>query len=429
MTRTRDELEGRANEIEQQAARWVTRIDVRSTPEEWTALDAWLRTNPRHRAAFLRLSVAWRRADELKKLAPLSGVVDPDLLDPARWNTEPQDDDGLEGHTIAVDPRRTDDTPRPANHTAVRGGPARSLRVVASTENPTPADNDWAAARVYRARTEEASANDDERDLFTHEVSGGVTRFRALAASRLAASITVLAIASIGGLGAWYAVEQKNTQTYSTHIGEFNRVVLEDGSTIALNTDSEVRVHYSSRYRHVGLMRGEALFQVAKNKEKPFDVEAGSTTVRAVGTAFSVRLHEAGTNERVDVVVSEGRIAINPPSSQTFAAGSVATVQNGRVDATRVDGDDITSKLAWTTGRLMFQGEKLSDVVDELNRYNLRKLQVADPDIAGLRIGGTFQATDPDGFARALGATFGIKSHLVAKSFGGDVIALDSGVP
>jgi transmembrane sensor len=77
----------------------------------------------------------------------------------------------------------------------------------------------------------------------------------------------------------------------------------------------------------------------------------------------------------------------------------------------------------------MFQGEKLSDVVEEINRYNLRKLQVSDPDIAGLRVGGTFQATDPDGFARALTATFGVKSHIVARSFGDDVITLDSGVP
>jgi transmembrane sensor len=265
--------------------------------------------------------------------------------------------------------------------------------------------------------------------MFTHDVSGGIGRFRTLATTRLAASVTVLAITTLGGVGAWYAVEQRNTQTYTTNVGEFRRVLLEDGSTIQLNTDTEVRVRYSSRYRHVDLTHGEALFQVAKNKEKPFDVEAGNTTVRAVGTAFSVRLHEAGANERVDVVVSEGRIAINPPSAQTYAAGSVAAVRNGRVAATKVDMEDITSKLAWTTGRLMFQGEKLSDVVSEINRYNVRKLQITDPDIAELRIGGTFQATDPDGFARALSATFGIKSQLESKSFGGDVIRLDSGVP
>src|SRR5215471_16880244 len=134
-----DDFEGRANEIEQQAAEWVARIDLRGTPEEWSALDAWLNKSPRHRAAFLRLSVAWRRADELKKLALLGGVVDPDLLDPARWATEPSDDAVLEGRAMAIDPRRTDDTtPRPAAelHAAARNTPARNLRVVASTDNP-----------------------------------------------------------------------------------------------------------------------------------------------------------------------------------------------------------------------------------------------------------------------------------------------------
>src|SRR5262245_58651227 len=157
MTKVQDEFEGRANEIEQQAAEWVARIDLRGTPEEWTALDAWLNTSPRHRAAFLRLSVAWPRADELKSLAPLSGAIDPDLLDPARWKTEPSEDAALEGRTIANDPRRKDDTHRPAaaaHVAAARTTPARNLRVVSSTENPLPTDTDWAAARVYRSRTD-----------------------------------------------------------------------------------------------------------------------------------------------------------------------------------------------------------------------------------------------------------------------------------
>jgi transmembrane sensor len=426
MTKAPDDVDGRAHEIEQQAAEWVARIDLRGTPEEWSALEAWLNASPRNRAAFLRLSVAWRRADELKKLAPLGGVVDPDLLDPARWATEPSDDEVLEGRAIAVDLRKADDdTPRPIEHPAARSSPARGLRIVASNENPASAESEWAAARDYRARNE-APARDGE-DIFTHDVSG--SRLRALVTSRLAASVTVFAVLSVGGLGAWYAVDQTDTQTYATHIGEFRRVTLADGSTIALNTDSEARVHYSLHERHVDLTRGEALFQVAKNKERPFDVEAGHTMVRAVGTAFSVRLREGGAHERVDVVVQEGRIAINPPSAQTYAAGSVATVRNGHVEATVVDREDITSRFAWTNGRLMFQAEKLSDVVDELNRYNLRKLRVTDPDIAGIRIGGMYQATDPEGFARSLGDALGIKSHLVQRAFGDDVIELESGVP
>lgn len=394
----KDAGQGRAQEIEQQAAEWVARIDLRGTPEVWAALDAWLAASPRHRAAFLRLSVAWRRADELKKLAPLSGVVDENLLDPARWNAEALDDD---------------DVPEER---------APALRVVASTENPVVADRNWAAARSYRARQE---APADYAKDSAQRASAGGGRFKWLTASRLAASIVLVAV--VGG-GAWYAVERSRVAVYSTQVGEFHRVPLSDGSTVALNTDSEVRVRYTNSTRHVDLVRGEALFEVAKNPSRPFDVKAGDTTVRAVGTAFSVRLREEGRNDRVDVVVSEGRVAINPPSEQTYPAGSVAMVRNGRVQATIQETENITGRLLWTTGRLSVQGEKLGDVVAEINRYNQRKLLVTDPDIAGLRIGGTFQATDPDGFARALDRTFGIKSHLVSRSFGYDVIRLESGV-
>ncbi len=422
-----DDFEGRAERIKEQAAAGVARIDSRGTPEEWAALDVWLAANPRHRAEFLRHSVAWRRADTLKNLAPMGGEVDPDLLDPARFATDLSsfEEQSLDDSVAAS----ADVEPAAAAETAsipTRVPHGRPLRVVASTANPAVSDRQWAAVRRYRERQVEPANDASARG---DGARGGTSRFKSLFASRLAASVAILTAVGIGGVGAWYAVERSAVTVYSTHIGEFHRVSLSDGSTVALNTDTEVRVRYGNKTRHVELVRGEALFEVAKNPDRPFDVEAGDTTVRAVGTAFSVRLRDEGRDEQVDVVVSEGRVAINPPSPQTYAAGSVATVRNGRVGATTIEDEDITGKLAWTTGRLVFQGEKLSDVVDEINRYNPRKLLVADPDIAGLRIGGTFQATDPDGFARALDRTFGIKSHLVSRPFGNDVIRLDSGVP
>jgi transmembrane sensor len=426
-----DDFEGRAEKIRDQAAAWVARIDSRGTPEEWAALDAWLAANPRHRAEFLRHSVAWRRADALKNLAPLGGAVDADLLDPARFESDLSSSEehaldesvGTSIDAEAVDAQRGE---KESASPPARVAHGRPLRVVASTANPAVSDRQWAAVRRYRERQAEP-ANDETARAGASR--GEASRFKSLFTSRLAASVAILAAVGIGGMGAWYAVERSAVDVYSTHVGEFHRVSLSDGSTVALNTDTEVRVRYRNKTRHVELVRGEALFEVAKNPERPFDVEAGDTTVRAVGTAFSVRLHDEDRDEQVDVVVSEGRVAINPPSKQTYAAGSVATVRNGRVRATTIEAEDITGKLAWTTGRLVFQGEKLSDVVDEINRYNPRKLLVADPDIAGLRIGGTFQATDPDGFARALDRTFGIKSHLVSRPFGSDVIRLDSGVP
>jgi hypothetical protein len=160
MTRAHDnDFPGRASEIEQQAAEWVTRIDLRGTPEEWAALDAWLNASPRHRAAFLRLSVAWRRADALKGLAPLSGAVDEDLLDPIRSRDEFTEDELLEGRAVSLDAHRAgaraeaamqvEPAEAHADHQSnARPAPARAFRVVANNENITPADMQWAQERV-----------------------------------------------------------------------------------------------------------------------------------------------------------------------------------------------------------------------------------------------------------------------------------------
>src|SRR4051812_23814736 len=119
MTKAHDDLSNTGDNwesIEQKAAEWVTRIDLRGTPEEWAALDVWLAASPRHRAAFLRLSVAWRRADGLRKLAPLRGAVDEDLLDPARWKNEPSEDELLEGRSISQQPHSKSDAAAPASN-------------------------------------------------------------------------------------------------------------------------------------------------------------------------------------------------------------------------------------------------------------------------------------------------------------------------
>jgi transmembrane sensor len=417
--------EGRAGEIEQQAAEWVARIDLRGTPEEWAALDAWLAANPRHRAAFLRLSVAWRRADQLKKLAPSNGLVDADLFDPARLDGAESDEDELDetvaaGGTQVAARAAHSHSEHSSAHSASH---ARTLRVVASTAKPVASDRAWAAVQRYRENTADAARGE-------HSAASGAespSRFKRFTSSRLAASIVAFAV--LVGCGGLYMLERNAGDVYTTRVGEFHRVSLSDGSSVAINTDSEVRVRYTNSVRKVELVRGEALFRVAKNAKRPFDVNVRGTTVRAVGTAFSVRLHDENSDNQVDVVVSEGRIAINPPSRQTYPAGTVATVRNGRVIATTHHPADITSKLAWTEGRLVFQGEKLSDVVEEINRYNLRQFEVADPDISSLRIGGTFVANDPEGFAKALDRSLGIKSRVEEQPFGPDVIRLVSGVP
>jgi transmembrane sensor len=378
MTRAHDQVTETADQIEEKAAQWVTRIDLRGTPDEWARLDTWLAASPRHRAAFLRLSVAWRRADQLKNLAALSGEVDEDLLDPARWSDAE--------HDSAIPDARQ---------------PAAQPLDAEQLSPPQPAFA--------------------HPDLLTSPRQ--VARSRV--AFRFAASVVAFGVIALAGYGAWFSMGRSDARTYSTEVGEFRRVPLGDGSTLALNTNSKVTVRYTANHREVELVRGEALFTVAHNTQRPFDVRASGTVVRAVGTEFSVRLRDELS---VDVFVSEGRIAINPPFRSTLAAGSAASVRSGRVTAKTLSADDISNRLSWTTGRLVFQGETLAEVVGEFNRYNSRRLLVSTPDLAKLRIGGTFQATDPDGFATALERTFPVHARRLSQSFGTEVIRLESGV-
>jgi len=232
----------------------------------------------------------------------------------------------------------------------------------------------------------------------------------------IAASLLVVAVGAI----TWIAVSRAGWQVYETDFGGFQRVVLPDGSTAMLNTDSRIRARMSAGRREIVLDRGEALFTVAHDTRRPFDVTAGDTVVRAVGTAFSVRLMD---HKQVDVIVAEGRVAIDPPDDSlnsklpqpvalptmsTLAAGETVSVKAHRLKVRKIADEDVSRKLAWTQGRIWFDRVTLTEAVAEFNRYNRRQMVIDDPAIAALRIGGTFEATDLDSFVAAL-ETFGIR--------------------
>jgi transmembrane sensor len=178
----------------------------------------------------------------------------------------------------------------------------------------------------------------------------------------------------------------------------------------------------SGSRRDIILTRGEALFHVAHDTTRPFYVTAGGTVIRAVGTAFSVRIRDS---EHVDVLVEEGRVAVAPPGKQAnfenpsllasadmVSAGEGANVRRSVVSIHSVLAKDITRKLAWTEGYLAFQGETLADVVQEFNRYNQRQITIADPSIVNLQFGGIFRTTELDSFVATLQHSFNVEAQV-----------------
>lgn len=199
---------------------------------------------------------------------------------------------------------------------------------------------------------------------------------------------------------------------YSTAIGGYQQFPLADGSRVDLNTASRLSVKYSDAERHVRLARGEAFFKVAKDRTRPFVVEAGDYRVIAVGTAFTVRLR--GTE--VDVVVSEGKVRIDGPTRAGVVPQPVFAMAGEEVRAAKagaavkpVSAEELDAVLSWREGLLVFEAKPLGEVAAEFNRYNSAQL-VVDPSAAQVTVDGSFRANNIDGFLRLLQQGFGVSS-------------------
>jgi transmembrane sensor len=188
---------------------------------------------------------------------------------------------------------------------------------------------------------------------------------------------------------------------FSTDIGELRRIALADGSTATLNTDSNLDVAFIGNERRITLHRGEAWFQVAKDKSRPFVVQAGDVRIRATGTAFAVHRLDDGA----DVVVSEGTVLAwvegsnHPPAS--ISAGRRITLHGADAGSARVEPVATATALAWREGGISLQGQTIAAAAGEFNRYNKVQIAVSDPAIARQHVVGYFQANRPRQFAEA----------------------------
>ncbi len=204
-------------------------------------------------------------------------------------------------------------------------------------------------------------------------------------------------------------------QTYSTGIGEQRSIVLEDGSTVELNSRSKLRIRFSSKQRGVELIEGQALFKVAKDHARPFVVASGGTRVRAVGTQFDVYKRRDG----IIVTVVEGRVAVLAEGQGSNAivteaetgalgpgllvsAGEQVTVDESR--AQRLPHPNIDSATAWRQRELVFDTASLFEVAEEFNRYNTRRLVIDDSETYDFHISGVFSSTEPSSLIRFLQA-------------------------
>jgi transmembrane sensor len=206
------------------------------------------------------------------------------------------------------------------------------------------------------------------------------------------------------------AVPRLLSARYGTAVGEIRRVPLSDGSMAAINTDTTLDVAMSPRLRQVKLDKGEAWFQVAKDPQRPFVVESGPVRVRAVGTAFSVRRRDGGC----EVLVTEGVVEVwsreAGDTPRKIAAGERTFVSDDAGPTTpAVAPIDITRNLAWRDGQIVLDGDAFGAAAADFNRYNDRKIVIADGRLADEKLVGWFRTNEPESFARAAAASFGAR--------------------
>ncbi|MBL8268572.1 FecR family protein, partial [Steroidobacter sp.] len=157
----------------------------------------------------------------------------------------------------------------------------------------------------------------------------------------------------------------------------------------------------------------EALFEVAHNPQRPFVVKAAGSHIRAVGTAFSIRLR----SDLAEVTVTEGTVVVvegpqtAPPRDpeRQISAGSGAVVDRTTVAKSTLAPDVLRQRIAWSQGVIELRGETLAQAAEEFSRYRTKRIIAADPRIASIRVGGTFPSNEADEFLRSVQVGFPVR--------------------
>jgi transmembrane sensor len=351
-----------------EAAEWLIRLrDKEVAPQVIAEWERWLAADPNHRRAFVQVQTLWEAMGQVEALP---------------W---PSDAEVLNDRYGAEEP-------------------VAAWREHAHSTRP--------AMRVIARR-----------------LANGVTRHR----RRVAAAAVVLIALGAGFTWRaahvlWPAVLEAG-MTLETNTAENRRFPLPDGSTVYLGGASRVTVTLTAEHRSLSLDRGEAFFEVAKDPARPFTVRAGAAQVTAVGTAFDVRRSGDG----VLVAVTHGVVKIAaldlPTLSVASAAGESQLHAGQAAEFSRAGWSvpvtaSVPSMTAWRDGRLQYSSEPLRLVVAELTRYSDVPVEIADPEVADVRVTATVFESNVRGWLEGLEQALPVKVE-----FGKDRIVISKRDP
>lgn len=240
-------------------------------------------------------------------------------------------------------------------------------------------------------------------------VSDWLSRRRPAAATWRTATLLAASFAGLAVAGYWIFWGGRPTGAIlQTPAGQNHAFILADGTRLNLGADTRIEFTLKAKSREVNLLRGEAFFAVAKDRNRPFTVRAGDATVTAVGTEFSVNRGA----DQVVVAVIEGRVLVGSSVATTkddrksngetkhLAAGEEVLVSTAAGSPSHLG--EVALAIGWQGERLAFQSEPLSRVLEDVNRYAPKPIWLDDPSIGDLMITGTVVRSDINGWLASL---------------------------
>lgn len=238
-------------------------------------------------------------------------------------------------------------------------------------------------------------ADQDLVHLKRSDLRAQVGRFPWMRRMRTAAAAAVVLLAA-GGAYTYIQQVKPVVGSFASEAGQRKQLTLDDGTVVVLNIDSEIATSYTRGQRDVVLVKGEADFQVAHDKERPFVVRAGEGSVTALGTRFQVR---RDAQESL-VTLLEGSVSVSTPRGRQILMPNESAALS-RTGAITVASVDPAGALGWIEGRLSFRNTPLSEVVNQANRYSTTKIIITDASLANIRLSGNFKAGDSASIASA----------------------------
>lgn len=212
-----------------------------------------------------------------------------------------------------------------------------------------------------------------------------------------------------------HQIDMAGPQHYRSAVGEVSHVTLADGSTLSLNTDTELTVEFTAQRRLVNLSRGEVFFDVAKDLQRPFVIDTGERRIEVLGTQFNVRKRQ--DEQVLKIAVLEGKVAVHQAENeaavdtpqQPLLAGDIASYSSTSAVVQQNQQRQVSSAQTWRQGIMRFDNENLENVVKEFNRYRTHKITIHDDHAKQLRISGVFHLANGEHILTALESTLPIQ--------------------